>query len=171
MHTLTRYPSRWIIVLIDCKTLIHNIECLQNPTRRNHSQGVFTLIPRRARPTYQKRIGDRMPDRYTNRDYPRCKCGKVFSDVLSLADHTLFCPVYRGEHPTPKPAPKPKPTPPVVVPEFKTCYTCGETKPTSEFTRRPGNVDGFCGVCRTCLAAYQRQYRETKEGTIKENWD
>ena len=47
----------------------------------------------------------------------------------------------------------------------KTCKTCGETKPLSEFYKSPANRDGLKGDCKTC---YQAK-RSTPEAKARKN--
>lgn len=46
---------------------------------------------------------------------------------------------------------------------FKTCPSCGETKPTSEFSRNNGRKDGLQFYCKACQAAMNVAYRETRK--------
>ena len=42
----------------------------------------------------------------------------------------------------------------------KTCTTCGETKPLSEFHRDKSRKDGYRAHCGECACAWQRVYRK-----------
>lgn len=43
--------------------------------------------------------------------------------------------------------------------ETKTCFTCKQEKPISEFRKNKRNKDGLNGACRTCSSEYSRLYR------------
>lgn len=49
--------------------------------------------------------------------------------------------------------------------EVKTCSKCGETKPLSEFIRRP-NTNRYYGVCKACKVIYAKEYREKNREEI-----
>jgi len=54
----------------------------------------------------------------------------------------------------------------------KTCRTCKQTKPISEFFKRPDNRDNHDSQCKTCSVRYNKQYRQTKKGKQnKRRWD
>lgn len=42
---------------------------------------------------------------------------------------------------------------------MKTCRGCGETKPLSEFYRKPDMKDGLAGACKICAKAAQKKRR------------
>jgi hypothetical protein len=153
---------------IDFLTLIPSIECLPRATHRNLLRRVFPTIPLLIEARTLGHTGDTLPGKF-DREYPRCKCGKVFSDIASLNDHTPFCTVYKDQHPstvsTESPKPKPvrhyKPKPAHSPPTEKICIECGIVKPISEFQKAP-NADGYKNWCNDCVRAYYKRWREKK---------
>lgn len=55
---------------------------------------------------------------------------------------------------------------PKVTVESKTCNTCGETYPASEFPVNNGNRDGLFGDCKVCKNAKSRAY-DAKDGRAR----
>lgn len=47
---------------------------------------------------------------------------------------------------------------------------CGETKPTTEYTRYSQAPDGLRPQCKACIAAYNRQYRERNKDKYRQLW-
>ena len=43
--------------------------------------------------------------------------------------------------------------------DTKTCSKCGQEKSLEEFHRNANNRDGRVPHCKTCVAAYQSEYR------------
>ena len=46
----------------------------------------------------------------------------------------------------------------------KTCRTCGETKPVSQFYARKDKKDGYRNDCKDCQNARVKAYRQTEKG-------
>jgi 5-methylcytosine-specific restriction endonuclease McrA len=45
---------------------------------------------------------------------------------------------------------------------FKTCTKCGETKPTTAFSKDVSKKDGLCCQCKACVAFYYAENREKR---------
>lgn len=51
---------------------------------------------------------------------------------------------------------------------MKTCVTCSQTKPLSEFGIERRNKDGYRGQCKMCVSAYQDNWRKNNKDLKKE---
>lgn len=51
----------------------------------------------------------------------------------------------------------------------KTCKKCSETKPIAQFHRNPKTKDGYYGICKSCCAIYQQDYRRKNKDNIKQD--
>lgn len=51
----------------------------------------------------------------------------------------------------------------------KTCRTCKQTKPLTEFHKQRVKKDGHQDYCKSCRAEHQIKYRKTKEGKEVQN--
>jgi 5-methylcytosine-specific restriction endonuclease McrA len=48
--------------------------------------------------------------------------------------------------------------------QYKTCFTCKQTKPVSDFNKRVSRKDGYDSYCRECINRKKREYNaEHKE--------
>ena len=54
--------------------------------------------------------------------------------------------------------------------ETKTCRTCGETKPTSEYYRNSHTSDGYLGRCKGCQDSANKASRITPWGAFTQNF-
>jgi len=47
---------------------------------------------------------------------------------------------------------------------MKSCYTCSEIKPLSEYHKKKSSIDGVASVCKTCRNKQLRAWRQTNKG-------
>ena len=60
-----------------------------------------------------------------------------------------------------------------VLPDKKTCRSCGETKPPTGFYRQTAKKDGLASSCKACLYARRNAKRneiDNPEPTVDEKW-
>jgi HNH endonuclease len=53
------------------------------------------------------------------------------------------------------------------IPHLKRCTKCNEEKPLSEFHKSAANPDGYAFRCKTCIRAYQIEWRAAHADEIK----
>lgn len=54
------------------------------------------------------------------------------------------------------------------MPPEKTCRQCGVTKSTDEYWKKSSYRDGLDPLCRTCSAAFQRQWRKENPKIVQQ---
>lgn len=59
---------------------------------------------------------------------------------------------------------------PCEINNSKTCITCGESKPLTDFDLRKGSKDGRRNQCRACRRAYIREWGGKNPGKLKQYW-
>lgn len=55
----------------------------------------------------------------------------------------------------------------IAPPDTKTCKHCGETKPSTEYTRYSQSIDGLRPWCKACIVESNRQHRVTYPERVK----
>lgn len=52
--------------------------------------------------------------------------------------------------------------------QYKTCFTCKQTKPVSDFNKRASRKDGYDSYCRQCANQKKRQYNAEHKELVSE---
>ena len=51
---------------------------------------------------------------------------------------------------------------------MKTCTSCGEDRPLTEYAKRKASADGLAYKCKPCVSEYNRKYREAHRDELVE---